>query len=148
MGNLPPDAMQMLLRETYKHLMALKSQEEGISLSPIAERAAVPVPVHWKKSLTKHTVSCLECGASFKQLSVRHLKTHGLDARSYRAKYGIPRTQPLTAKAVTAHRKQLVQQSRPWEKAPTYLKAQGRQAAAEAHATPARQTRRRSPTAR
>jgi predicted transcriptional regulator len=59
----------------------------------------------------------------FKQLSVRHLKEHNLDARSYRAKYGIPRAQPLSAKDTTAMRKKIVQQSRPWEKAPTYMKA-------------------------
>jgi ROS/MUCR transcriptional regulator protein len=31
---------------------------------------------------------------------VRHLKEHRFDGRSYRAKYGIPRTQPLAAKEV------------------------------------------------
>jgi hypothetical protein len=36
----------------------------------------------------------------------------------------MPRSQPLSARSVTALRKQVVQRSRPWEKAPTYLKAQ------------------------
>ena len=45
-------------------------------------------------------------------------------ARAYRAKYGIPRTRPLSAKDTTALRKKIVQQSRPWEKAPAYMKAQ------------------------
>ena len=66
------------------------------------------------------------CGAAFKQLSVRHLKEHGLDARSYRVKFGIPRIQPLSSKETTAMRKKIVQRSRPWEKAPTYIKAQER----------------------
>jgi predicted transcriptional regulator len=65
----------------------------------------------------------LVCGASFKQLSVRHLRNHELDPRSYRQRFGIPRTQPLSAKDTTAMRKKIVQQSRPWEKAPTYVKA-------------------------
>jgi predicted transcriptional regulator len=146
-GHLPPDAMQTLLQDTYAHLMALKAHEEGRSLSTIDERAVVAAPVNWKKSITKHTVACLECGASFKQLSIRHLKEHDLDPQSYRAKYGIPRRQPLAAKAVTAQRQQLVQQSRPWEKAPTYLKAQERKAAAEARTTPPRRTRKRPPAA-
>ena len=80
--------------------------------------------INWKKSITKYTITCLECGMSFKQLSVRHLKDHDMDARAYRAKYGIPRTQPLSAKDTTALRKKIVQQSRPWEKAPAYKKAQ------------------------
>ena len=127
--------------------MALKTHEEGSSLSPSHERAVRSAPVNWKKSITKHAVACLECGASFKQLSRRHLKAHDLDLRAYRAKYGIPRRQPLAANAVTRRRKQLVQQSRPWEKAPTYLKAQARQAAAEARATTTRRTRTRPPAA-
>lgn len=42
--------------------------------------------------MTRQTVTCLECGAVFKEL-VRHLRHHSLDAHSYRVKYGIPRTQ-------------------------------------------------------
>jgi predicted transcriptional regulator len=103
-GHLPPDAMQTLLQETYAHLAALKAHEEDRSRSTSDERAMVLAPVAWKKSLTKHTVVCLACGASFKQLSIRHLKEHDLDPQSYRAKYGIPRRQPLAAKAVTAQR--------------------------------------------
>ena len=123
-GHLPPDAMQTLLQDTYAHLMALQAHEEGRSLSTSDERTVVPAPVHWKKSITKHTVMCLQCGARFKQLSVRHLKDHELDGRSYRVKYGIPRTQPLAAKETTLRRKEITQRSRPWEKAPTFLKAQ------------------------
>ena len=74
--------------------------------------------------MTKHTVRCLGCGASFKQLSVRHLQEHGLDGKAYRLKYGIPRVQSLAAKAITLRRKEHVQRSRPWEKAPMFLKAQ------------------------
>jgi predicted transcriptional regulator len=83
----------------------------------------------WRKSVKKHTIECLECGATFKQLSIRHLKDHNLDARAYRTKYGIPRTQPLSAKDTTAMRKKIVQKSRPWEKAPTYMKAHASQTA-------------------
>ncbi len=126
-GTLPPEDMQHALQRTYASLAALKTKEEaGISLVPIEDTHG---PVDWKKSLTKHTIHCLECGASFKQLSVRHLKDHDLDARSYRAKYGIPRTQPLSAKDTTAMRKKIVQASRPWEKAPTYMRSQERKEA-------------------
>ena len=146
-GHLSPEAMQTLLQDTYAHLRALQAHEDGRSISTVDERAEEPATVNWKHSLTKHTVSCLECGAAFKQLSVRHLKEHHLDLRAYRAKYGIPRTQPLSAKTVTVRRKQIVQQSRPWEKAPTYLQARARQAAAHARTTSPRRTRPRPSTA-
>jgi len=120
---LPPDEMHAALQQTYASLQALKAQEDVNGTVAVVTPETPSKPVNWRKSITKHAVTCLECRASFKQLSVRHLKDHGLDGRSYRAKYGIPRTQPLSAKETTAIRKEIVQRSRPWEKAPTYLKA-------------------------
>lgn len=134
-GQLPPDEMQDALRQTHASLLDLKVQEETGEAS---SGVAAPEPVDWKKSITKHTVTCLECGATFKQLSVRHLQEHELDARSYRAKYGIPRTQPLAAKDTTAKRKQIVQETKPWEKAPAYKKAQQRQRKETRKSAPAR----------
>src|SRR5689334_16591520 len=120
---LPPEDMHQALQQTYASLQALKTQEDTHSSVAVVTPATPPERVNWRKSITKHTVMCLECGASFKQWSVRHLKEHALDGRSYRIKYGIPRTQPLAAKEITSRRKVIVQRSRPWEKAPTFLKA-------------------------
>jgi predicted transcriptional regulator len=111
-GQLSSDDMQNALQSTYQSLMKLKAREEtGSSI------VAIPGTVDWRKSITRHAVTCLECGQSFKQLSVRHLRAHNLDGRSYRNKYGIPRTQPLAARATTARRRELAQSIKPWEKA-------------------------------
>ena len=111
------DNVRHVLQHTHRSLLTLQAQEAGKGT------ATPPARVHWRTSITKHTVTCLECGVRFKQLSGRHFRLHALNAASYRAKYGIPRTQPLAAKATTALRKQRVQQSHPWENAPTYQKA-------------------------
>ena len=121
---LSPEQMHTALQQTYTSLQALKMQEDAHGSVAVAPPETLPAPGNWKKSITKHTVTCLECRASFKQLSVRHLQEHGLDGRSYRVKYGIPRTQPLAAKEITSRRKEIVQRARPWEKAPTFMKAQ------------------------
>ena len=121
---LPPDEMHSALQQTYTTLMTLKAQEGSDGSVPVATPEAPSKPVTWRKSITKHLVTCLECGASFKQLSVRHLKEHGLDGKAYRIKYGIPRTQALAARETTSKRQEIVQRSRPWEKAPTFVKAQ------------------------
>lgn len=146
-GNLPPDAMQTCLHETYMQLRVLQGHEEGRSSHPREVGAGAPVLGSWKKSITKHTVTCLECGAVFKHLSSRHVQAHGLALRAYRITYGIPRGQPLAAKVVTTRRKQLVQQHRPWEHDLTYQKAQARTAAANTQTTP-RRTRKRVSAAR
>lgn len=137
-GGLSPEDMQRELQRTYANLLDLKIKEEaGDSnvamgtknlLETTQEGEARQAFPNWRRSIKKHTIECLVCGATFKQLSVRHLKEHALDARLYRVKYNIPRAQPLSAKETTATRKKIVQQSRPWEKAPTYIKAQGRKA--------------------
>jgi len=116
--------MHQALQHTYTSLKALQAQKNTSGSVAVATPKEPPKPIDWRKSITKHVVTCLECRASFKQLSVRHLKEHGLDGRSYRIKYGIPRTQPLAAKEITSHRQEVVQRSRPWEKAPTFVKAQ------------------------
>ena len=120
---LSPEEMHTALQHIYNSLLALKAQEESNGIVAVETPEMRQGPVNWRKSITKHTVTCLACGASFKQLSVRHLKDHNLDGKSYRVKYGIPRTQSLSAKETTSKRKEIVQRSRPWEKAPTYLKA-------------------------
>jgi predicted transcriptional regulator len=129
-GNISSENMQDTLQSTYATLATLKAQEES-GTSPIMS-VAESSPVDWRKSITRQTITCLECGQMWKQLTNRHLRTHGLDTRSYRTKYGIPRTQPLTARATTERRRQIVQETRPWEKAPWYRQGQGR----NGHAAP------------
>src|SRR6266404_9507339 len=120
---LTPEEMHTALQHTYASLQALKTQENAHSSVAGVTPETPPERVNWRKSITKYHVTCLECRASFKQLSVRHLREHELDGKTYRIKYGIPRTQPLAAKEITSRRKEIVQRSRPWEKAPTFLKA-------------------------
>jgi len=154
-GALPPEDMHKELQKTYASLLELKAKEETGGLSAAlssrqmegmsANGGPESGQLNWKKSVKKYTIECLECGASFKQLSVRHLKEHELNARSYRMKYGIPRTQPLSAKDTTAMRKKIVQQSRPWEKAPTYMKAHSSRKASEEAASKASRPRRKAP---
>ena len=136
-GALPREEMHKELQKTYASLIELKNMEDagetitGISFDEKEETAPESskvknIPANWKQSIKKHAIVCMVCGAAFKQLSVRHLKEHSLDARSYRVKFGIPRIQPLSSKETTTMRKKIVQRSRPWEKAPTYIKAQER----------------------
>jgi predicted transcriptional regulator len=125
--HLLPGDMQQTLHKTFATLMTLQMREEAGERAPVRDKSAVLQPVGWKHSISRHTVACLECGATFKQLTVRHLREHGLDGRSYRVKYGIPRMQPLSAISTTAQRKQIVQRTRPWEHSPKYVQSQHKQ---------------------
>lgn len=129
-GDLTSDDMRKALQDTHDSLMALQVKEEGVEAGVISVTGRPSGSIDWRKSITRHAIACLECGAVYKQLSNRHLREHDLTARLYRAKYSIPRTLPLAARETTALRRKVVQETRPWEKAPRYLEMQAGKAAA------------------
>ena len=112
-NQIPPEDMQKELQNTYASLAALQSKNAGGEASGDGGSS---MAVDWRKSIKKHSVSCLVCGETFKQLSARHLSAHDLDPKSYRQQFGIPMSQPLSAKATTAKRREVVQTTRPWGK--------------------------------
>jgi predicted transcriptional regulator len=75
---------------------------------PVQEElpAAPPAPVDAMESIKEDFVLCLICGEKMKQLTVRHLKSHDLDAKAYRKQFKIPAGQPLSARSVTKQRKE------------------------------------------
>ena len=97
-GSLSAENMPDVLQQTHTTLRTLRGQEESGDITPFP--VANASPVDWRKSISKHAITCLECGQAFKQLFIRHLGIHGLDSRSYRIKYGMPRTQPLAARSI------------------------------------------------
>jgi predicted transcriptional regulator len=125
-GRLSPEDMDSAMRRIYQSLQTLKSREE--SESPMPAAGTAPALVDWPQSITRHNITCLECGAQFRQLAGRHLRLHGLDAPAYRAKFGIPETQPLSARATAAKRRQITAEVKPWEKTPNYKKSQEKRA--------------------
>ncbi len=107
--------IQSLLQSTYATLQRLH-QNEAARVAPDEPSALEgDTPADWKRSIARHAITCLECGDTFRQLSARHLRTHDLDPRSYRLKYGIPRSQPLSSREATARRREVAKQVRPWE---------------------------------
>jgi len=66
---LSSEEMHQALQQTYASLKALKAQEDANGSVAVVTPETPPEPVNWKKSITKYTVTCLECGASLKQLS-------------------------------------------------------------------------------
>lgn len=95
------DEIKAALNETFQALKSLQGSESGAEVEKETESSAAIDP---KKSIQKNKVICLECGSEFKMLSPKHLKSHGLDSKSYRKKYGFSARQPLCAKALSEKR--------------------------------------------
>ena len=119
--------MDKTLQDVFASLALLQARQAWVDAGDTIGTPSVFLD--WRKSITRHSISCLECGAVYKQLSNRHLREHDLNAKSYRAKYDIPQKMPLAARDTTARRRKVVQDIRPWEKTPRYLAMQKKKAA-------------------
>ena len=96
------DEIKTALNETFQALKSLQDTEAGGAVEPEAGVASPAVDP--KKSIQRNKVVCLECGQEFKMLSPKHLKSHNLDSKEYRKKYGFSARQPLCAKALSEKR--------------------------------------------
>lgn len=121
-GTVSPDQILEELHKTHASLLALKAREATGGSRETPEPEPGMEVIDWKPSIRRDSISCLVCGETFKQLSARHLKRHDLDPKSYRQQFGIPKTQKLSAKVLTRRRREVVQQIRPWEQTPAYLR--------------------------
>lgn len=69
-----------------------------------------------RKSIKEKSVTCLECGKTFKILTKRHLASHGLDMASYKEKWGLKKDVPLVCKSLQRERRRKMKDIRLWEK--------------------------------
>ena len=86
-------------------------QKVAVSIRAVAmgEAACEPdfdgVVLEARKSIKEKSVTCLECGKSFKILTKRHLATHGLTTEEYLEKWGFKKGAPLACKALQRERR-------------------------------------------
>ncbi|MBI4804867.1 MAG: MucR family transcriptional regulator [Desulfovibrio sp.] len=69
-----------------------------------------------KKAIKEKSVTCLECGESFKVITKRHLITHGLDKKSYLEKHGLKPGTALASKELTRTRRTKMKDMKLWER--------------------------------
>lgn len=98
------DEIKTALNDTFQALKALQDAEACGVVEIGSDMAAATPSVDPKKSIQKNKIVCLECGQEFKMLSPKHLKSHGLDSKEYRKKYGFSARQPLCAKTLSEKR--------------------------------------------
>ncbi len=69
-----------------------------------------------KKAIKEKSVTCLECGKSFKVITKKHLASHGLTPEEYKEKYGFKKNTPLVCKSLQRDRRKKMKDMRLWEK--------------------------------
>lgn len=74
------------------------------------------VNINPSKSIKEKTITCLECGKTFKIITKKHLALHCLDADTYREKWGIKKNTPLVCKELQRERRKKMRSMKLWEK--------------------------------
>lgn len=69
-----------------------------------------------KKAIKEKSITCLECGKSFKILTKKHLGTHDLTPLEYREKWGYKKGTPLVCKSLQRERRKKMKEMKLWEK--------------------------------
>jgi predicted transcriptional regulator len=90
---------------------SIRNVSEGTAPALDTEPAIDP-----KKAIKEKSVTCCECGKSFKVLTKRHLATHGLTPEEYKEKYGYKKGTSLVAKSLARERRKTMQGMKLWEK--------------------------------
>ena len=116
------------LRNVFDALATMKKAETGdgnLELSGAGEQMAqggsTPAKTDPKDSIRDDAVVCLECGAEFKQITAKHLQTHGLSPREYKKKWGFTLRRPLVARSISKARSKAAKKRGLPEKLKAYL---------------------------
>ena len=88
----------------------------AISLGLTDEVDEAVVDLDPKKAVKEKSITCLECGKSFKVITRKHLASHGLTPTEYKAKHGFKKTMPLVCKSLQRERRKKMKDMRLWEK--------------------------------
>ena len=105
------DEIISMVRSVANGIAAVSSGQLAASEAESAAPAMDP-----KKAIKESSITCLECGKSFKVITKKHLASHGLTAEEYRAKYGYKKTQALACKSLARERRAKMKDMKLWER--------------------------------
>jgi predicted transcriptional regulator len=121
------------LRQVFITLHELQKVETagiGIEFTQPAAEEVSAVKLSPADSIQNDKVICLECGAEMRQLTTKHLVSHGINQKEYKKKYGFSMRTPLAAKSLTKARSKAAKKRGLPEKLQKYIEARRKSKAA------------------
>jgi predicted transcriptional regulator len=109
-SSMSSDEIVSSLKEVFSALSSMKCAEsqdmnlEEITVGEALVAPAGPQVTDPMDSIQENKIICLECCTEMKQLTAKHLGSHGLTPKEYKQKWGFAMKQPLSAKALTRAR--------------------------------------------
>lgn len=143
-GKISPQEIEQNLMKIFLTLQRLQdAEQQGIlfesayeSAAQIAPQEKVLQPATPKDSIRENRIMCLECGIEVKQLTRKHLWTHGLTQRDYKKKWGFSMKTPLSAKSLSRARSRAAKKRGLPENLVKFLEERRRKAAEAASPAP------------
>lgn len=102
-NSIRPADLPDLIRAIHAALCGLDRDNAQASAEPEVEK---PTAAQIRKSVQQDGIVSFLDGKTYKTLK-RHLGVHGLDAHSYRQRFGLPAEYPMVAPAYAARRSEL-----------------------------------------
>ena len=99
------DEIEACLNKTFDALKRINAMEQGNEGEEQADDELESLRKNPLSSIQRNKVVDLETGQEFKIITNRHLKKIGLTTKEYKKKWGIPLSQPLSCKSLTAKRR-------------------------------------------
>lgn len=106
----------MTEEEIISMVKALAAGIQGISGEPTVVEGDQELQADAKKALKEKSITCLECGKSFKIITKKHLASHGLTPDEYRQKWGYKKKMPLVCKSLQRERRKKMKDMQLWTK--------------------------------
>ena len=105
------DEIISMVRSIANGIAAINAGQESSKTEDSATQAMDP-----KKAIKEASITCLECGKSFKVITKKHLAVHGLTPEEYKAKHGYKKTQALACKSLARERRAKMKDMKLWER--------------------------------
>ena len=102
-NSIRPSELPDLIRTVYG---ALNTLTGGSTQAPAEAEVEKPTAAQIRKSVQPDGIVSFLDGKTYKTMK-RHLGAHGLDAQSYRQRFGLPAEYPMVASAYAARRSEL-----------------------------------------
>ena len=109
--SMTEDEIISMVRSIANGIAAIDSRHEGSKPEDSTAPAMDP-----KKAIKEASITCLECGKSFKVITKKHLASHGLTPEEYKAKYGYKKSQTLACKSLARDRRNKMKDMKLWER--------------------------------
>ena len=96
-----------------KLAIGIKAISEGIAVPHANEESVAIEPA---KAIKEKSITCVECGKSFKLITKKHLASHGFTPEEYRERCGYKKSTPLVCKSLQRERRKKMRSMKLWER--------------------------------